>query len=181
MTLSALATWIACAGSIAGLAGCATNDQGLLVVDPNKVTAVVAAVLAPPPPVIVETAYQPVPTDVYVAGIADRDVVFIGGDTFIWVVGPNGQRHRQFYAHGDHRSDVFHRRDQLHSVMAEHGGHLPEHAIAAHDAGGHAGGAEHGGMNGDHHAMAGNAPGAHGAAPGKSAPPAKSDKKEKKT
>lgn len=112
------------------LAGCATNEQGQLVIDPNKVNGVIAIALAPsPPPVVVEEVYQPLPTDVYVANVVDRDVFISGGDTYIWVVGPNGARHRQFYAHGDHRADVFHRRDDLHRVMANHEGRLPDHAI----------------------------------------------------
>ncbi|HTI19133.1 MAG TPA: hypothetical protein VL598_15895 [Trinickia sp.] len=73
--------------------------------------------------------YQPMPYDAYVATVADRDVVFVGGDTYIWVVGPDGVRHRQLYAHGDHRADIFHRREQLRAVMAHHGGHLPDHAL----------------------------------------------------
>jgi hypothetical protein len=97
------------------LAGCVTGGQGQLVSAPNRPTEVTV------------TAYQPLPTDVYVANVVDRDVVFVGGDTYIWVVGRDGVRHRQFYAHGDRRAQVFHRREQLHRVMASHDGHLPEH------------------------------------------------------
>lgn len=137
-----------------------TNDQGQLVIDQNKVNAVVVALNPPPPPpppepVVVEEFYQPMPADVYVSTVVDRDVVFIGGDTYIWVVGPDGLRHRHFYAHGDHRQDVFHRRDELHRVMANHDGHLPDHAINAH-------GPDHPGMPGHPGVMAQNhaAPGA---------------------
>ena len=118
------------------LAGCATNEQGQLVVDPNKVNEVLTGALIPPPPppppVVVEEAYQPMPNDIYISTVVDSDVVIFGGDTYIWVIGPDGVRHRHFYAHGDHRQDVFHRRDDLHRVMVNHGGHLPDHPIAAH-------------------------------------------------
>ncbi|MGF6378286.1 hypothetical protein [Paraburkholderia atlantica] len=97
------------------LAGCVTSGQGQLVSAPNRPTEVTV------------TAYQPLPTDVYVANVVDRDVVFVGGDTYIWVVGRDGVRQRQFYAHGDRRAEVFHRREELHRVMASHDGHLPGH------------------------------------------------------
>jgi hypothetical protein len=126
------------------LAGCATNEQGQLVIDPNKVNSVIATALAPSPPVVVEEAYQPLPTDVYVANVVERDVFVSGGDTYIWVAGPNGVRHRQFYAHGDHRADIVHRRDELHRVMANHEGRLPDHPVGGdhrvggdHQFGGH--------------------------------------------
>jgi hypothetical protein len=136
---------LASAACAAVLAGCATNEQGQLVVDPNKVNEVIVSALTPPPPpppppVVVEEAYEPVPTDAYVAIVADRDVVIVGGDTYVWVVGPDGHRQRHFYAHGDHRADVFRRREELHRVMANHGGHLPDHVIAAHPQMGHPGG-----------------------------------------
>lgn len=101
------------------------------MIDPSKVNIVLAPAVAPPPPVVVEEAYQPMPTDIYVANVVDRDVFISGGNTYIWVVGPNGVRRRQFYAHGDHRADIFHRREELHRVMANHGGHLPDHPIGA--------------------------------------------------
>ncbi|WP_310634236.1 hypothetical protein [Paraburkholderia sp.] len=134
------------------LAGCVTNPQGQLVVDPN-VDAVIQSVLAPPPPpVVVEETYAPMPYDATIAVVSDSDVVFVGGSTYIWITGPDGRRHRQLYAHGDHRADVFHRRDELHTVMAHHEGHLPDHAtgnphIAAGPAhaGPQAGGQQHGG------------------------------------
>ncbi|WP_230412979.1 hypothetical protein [Paraburkholderia antibiotica] len=122
------------------LAGCATNEQGQLVIDPNRVNAVIVGALTPPPPaaVVVEPVYQPLPTDVYVANVVDRDVVIVGGDTYIWAVGPDGIRHRQFYAHGDRRADVLHRREELHHVMASHDGHLPMHPFGGeHSGGGH--------------------------------------------
>ncbi|MGF6921139.1 hypothetical protein [Paraburkholderia sp. 40] len=110
------------------LAGCVTSGQGRLVSAPNRVNEVTV------------TAYQPLPTDVYVANVVDRDVVIVGGDTYIWVVGRDGVRHRQFYSHGDHRAEVFHRREELHRVMASHDGHLPEHPGGAHPPLGHPGG-----------------------------------------
>jgi hypothetical protein len=178
-TLKASLTAIACATIFAG---CATNEQGQLVVDPNKVNEVIASVLTPPPPpppepVVVEEAYEPMPTDIYVSTAVDRDVVFMNGDTFIWVVGPDGVRHRHFYAHGDHRADVFHRRDELHRVMMNHGGHLPDHAIAGRGPMDHAGGPGHPG------AAAQNRPGAmpvaHAAVQAKPAPAAKPAEKKK--
>lgn len=157
---------IACAAVVAG---CATNEQGQLVVDPNRVNAVLASALAPPPPpVVVEEVYQPMPNDVYISGVVDHDVVFVGGETYIWVVGPDGVRHRRFYAHGDHRADVFHRRDELHRVMVNHGGHLPDHAIAAHAPMGHPG------------AQNAMMPVAHAAVPAKAAPAGKPAPKDPK-
>lgn len=188
-TLSkALFASLACASF---LAGCATNEQGQLVIDPNRVNAAIAGALAPPPPpVVVEEAYQPMPTDVYIANVAERDVFISGGDTYIWVVGPDGARHRHFYAHGDHRADVFHRREELHRVMANHDGHLPDHAIAGHPQMGGPG--LHGGPEGHRGpapAMAGHGeprpgamtPVAHNAAPSRTAPAAKPSKDPKKS
>jgi hypothetical protein len=162
------------------LAGCATNEQGQLVVDPNKVNEILAAAVAPPPPppppVVVEEAYQPTPDDIYVSTVVDGDVVFVGGNTYIWVVGPDGVRHRHFYAHGDHREDVFHRRDALHKVMMSHGGHLPDHAIAAHGPVDHSGGPGRPGAIAQNHPMRV----AHAAAQSKPAPAAKSVPKDVK-
>jgi hypothetical protein len=115
---------LASAACASFLAGCVTSGQGQLVSAPNRATQVTV------------TAYQPLPTDVYVANVVDRDVVFVGGDTYIWVVGRDGVRHRQFYAHGDHRTEVFHRREELHRVMASHGGHLPEYPVGGEHPGG---------------------------------------------
>ncbi|MGF6955613.1 hypothetical protein [Paraburkholderia youngii] len=104
---------LASAACASFLAGCATSGQGQLVSAPNRPTEATV------------TAYQPLPTDVYVANVVDRDVVFVGGVTYIWVVGRDGVRQRQFYAHGDRRAEVFHRREELRRVMASHDGHLP--------------------------------------------------------
>lgn len=158
-------TLTAIAGAIL-LAGCATNDQGQLVIDQDKVHAVIVALNPPPPPppppVVVEEVYQPMPSDVYISTVVDTDVVIVGGDTYIWVVGPDGARHRRFYAHGDHREDVFHRRDELHRVMVNHGGHLPDHAIVPH-------GPDHPGAVAQGHPQPG-APLAHAAVQGRPAP-----------
>jgi hypothetical protein len=158
-TLSkALFASVACAGF---LAGCATSGQGLLVVDPRVNAAPMAA-----PAVVVEEAYQPMPTDVYIANVAERDVFVSGGNTYFWVVGHDGVRHRHFYAHGDHRADVFHRREELHRVMANHAGHLPDHAIAAHPPmagfGAHGGPEMRGGIEAHGGAEMHGGPGAHG-------------------
>jgi hypothetical protein len=157
------------------LAGCATNEQGQLVVDPNKVNEILVGALSPPPPppVVVEEAYQPMPNDLYISTIVDRDVVFFGGDTYIWVVGPDGVRHRHFYAHGDHREDVFHRRNELHKVIVNHGGHLPDHAIAAHGPTEHPGAPGHPGTVAQNHPIPGAMPAAHAAAQSKPAPAAR--------
>jgi hypothetical protein len=170
-------TSIACATFFAG---CATNEQGQLVVDPNKVNAVLAGVLLPPPPppppVVVEEVYQPMPNDIYISNVVDGDIVFFGGSTYIWVVGPDGVRHRHFYAHGDHRQDIFRRRDELHKVMMNHGGHLPDHAIAAHGPAGRPGEPSHPGAVAQNRAM----PAAHAAIQGRSAPAAKPEAKNVK-
>ncbi|HEY1608368.1 MAG TPA: hypothetical protein VGG24_03815 [Paraburkholderia sp.] len=155
---------LATLASTAALAGCATDGQGQLVFDPTKVNAVITATLAPQP-VVVEEVYQPMPTDVYVSGVVDSDIVILHGDTYMWVRGADGVRRREFYAHGDHRADVMHRRDELHAVMARHGGRLPDHPI------GHPGVARPNRM----------APVAHAQAPSRAAPPAKSNSKEKKS
>ena len=154
----------------AALSGCATNDQGALVIDPNKVNEIISNALTPqqpqpvavvaPAPVVVEEEYAPVPTDAYVAMAADRDVVIVGGDTYVWVVGSNGRRERHFYAHGDRRDDVFRRREELHTVMAHHDGHLPDHAIG----GGHGPEMAHGGPLAHGAPPAPGQVGAHGAA-----------------
>ncbi len=115
--------------SIAGIAsalyltGCVTRGQGgdssQPVVQPTRVAAIVSA--PPPPhvvaqPVVVEEV-MPDPNDEYVTAASDNDVVFIGGSTYIWVTGPDGQRHRHFYGNGDRRREVLLRRDNLRSVV----------------------------------------------------------------
>ncbi|WP_246257613.1 hypothetical protein [Pararobbsia alpina] len=158
------------------LGGCATNEQGQLVVDPNKVNQVFSGAQSPPsppPPVVVEEAYQPTPNDIYISTVVDRDVVFVGGNTYIWVVGPDGARHRRLYAHGDHRNEVFHRRDELHKVMMNHGGHLPDHTIAAHGPMAHPGGPGHPGAVAQSHPMPGARPVPHAVLPSRPAPSAK--------
>ncbi|WP_239483111.1 hypothetical protein [Paraburkholderia sp. C35] len=152
---------------------------------PNKGHDVISGALTPPPPpppVVVEDAYQPLPTDNFVAVVAERDVTIVGGDTYIWVVGPDGQRHRHFYAHGDHRAEVFHRQEELHRVMANHGGHLPDHPVVAHPPLGHPGGpsptvaAAHGAPK----PGAGPTPIAHAVIPNKPGPAAKPAPKDPK-
>jgi hypothetical protein len=76
-------------------------------------------------PVVVESEYVAAPSDVYIGSAVDTDVVFIGGSTYVWYVGHDGMRHRYLYGHGDHRAEVFHRREELRVVMAHHEGHLP--------------------------------------------------------
>jgi hypothetical protein len=165
------------------LTGCATNEQGQLVVDPNKVNEVLAGVLSPPPPPppeVVEETYQPMPNDNYVSTAVDGDVVFFGGNTYIWVVGPDGVRRRNFYAHGDHRKDVFHRRDELHKVMVNHAGHLPDHATGGHGPVEHPGAPGHPGAVTQNHPTPAARPIAHAAVQNKPAPAAKSVPKDEK-
>jgi hypothetical protein len=171
-------TSIACAMF---LAGCATNEQGQLVIGPNRVNPVLAGAVSPPPPppVVVEEVYQPMPNDIYISTVVDRDVVFFGGNTYIWVVGPDGVRHRQFYTHGDHRQDVFRRRDELHKVMMGHAGHLPDHAMAPHGPMEHPGGPGYPGAVAQNHPMHGAVP-VHAALQSKPAPAAKPVAKDPK-
>ncbi|MGF6595741.1 hypothetical protein P3T23_000448 [Paraburkholderia sp. GAS448] len=110
---------IACALS---LGGCVTTGEGRVAAQPVRTTAVVAAPMRPGPPVappqpVVREELMPERNDVYVATATDRDVVYLGGDTYIWVTDAGGRRRRQFYAHGDRRREVFHRRDNLRSAM----------------------------------------------------------------
>ena len=122
--------------TVALLAGCAGGQTSVAVHAPG-VRAVVAApsppvVVAVPPPVYVQT-YVPGPYDPYIAVAVDTDVVLVGGDTYIWVVGPGGRRERHFFGHGDLRQEVFRRREALRVVMHQHGGHLPSRAEIARD------------------------------------------------
>jgi hypothetical protein len=137
-----LAAPIAVIAAIAGaldLTGCVTTTgQGHAaaqpVAQPARATVVVAA--PPPPPrapavvvarPVVREELMPEHDDVYISAALDRDVVFVGGSTYIWVTGPDGRRHRHFYGRGDRRQEVFRRRDNLHSVAAHHAGHPPPH------------------------------------------------------
>jgi hypothetical protein len=109
------------------LSGCVTHTQ--VVAAPARPVVVAAP---PPPAVVAAPAYIPEPHDAYVSVALDRDVVVIGGMTYIWFVGPDGQRHRHYYGRGDLRAEVFHRRAELRDVMAHHEGHLPmQHAYVA--------------------------------------------------
>jgi len=133
---------------------------------PEIVIGAPAVVIAPPQvvvepqPVVVEQApvveYVPAPTDAFIVGAAPADIVFIGGDTFIWSVDPYGHRVRHFYGHGDRREEIGRRGEHLRQVQARNGGHLPAHGethaqAVAHEqqhvasAGGHPGGAPAGG------------------------------------
>jgi hypothetical protein len=72
----------------------------------------------------------PEPNDAYISVAAKSDIVFVGGDTYIWVTGSDGRRHRHFYGHGDRRLEVVRRRENLRSVAAPHRGHPATHATA---------------------------------------------------
>lgn len=125
------------ATSIAGittafcLSGCVTTSPRPVAVQPAPQPARGSVVVSNPPasrppvavrPVVVEQVL-PEPNDVYISAAANSDVVFVGGDTYIWVTGPDGRRQRHFYAHGDRRLEVFHRRANLRSVAPPRPGH----------------------------------------------------------
>jgi hypothetical protein len=116
LALSALATMLL-------LSGC-VSDNHVAANPPVRAKVVVAA--PPPPPVVVaEPVYVPEPHDAYISVALDSDIVFAGGNTYIWYVGHDGRRYRHFYGHGDLRAEVLHRRMNLRAVMAHHDGHLP--------------------------------------------------------
>jgi len=120
----ALPTAFALTGTLLGtllVSGCVTDAR--VAAGPVHATAVVAA--PPPPAVIAQPVYVPQPYDAYVSVVLDRDVVYVGGSTYIWVVGPDGHRHRHYYGRGDLRGEVLHRRGELRAVMAHNDGHLP--------------------------------------------------------
>jgi hypothetical protein len=107
-----------------GMIAPAQAGVSVVVAPPAVVIGAPAVVVAPPPPAV---AYAPAPFDVYITTAAPADIVFFHGDTFVWAVDANGHRYRRFYAHGDHRQELFHRRDELHRIAARNGGHLPDH------------------------------------------------------
>lgn len=126
-----LAVTIAAATAALFLSGCVTTVPRQVTSSPVTPSAPATAVATAPPAPRRPLAVRPVVTeevlpeanDVYVSGAANSDVVFIGGSTYIWVTGPDGQRHRHFYGHGDRRREVFRRRDNLRSVTAHHSAH----------------------------------------------------------
>lgn len=115
LALSALATTLL-------LSGCISDTR--VAAGPVRANAVVAA--PPPRPVVIaEPVYVPEPHDAYISVALDNDIVFVGGNTYIWYVGHDGRRYRHFYGRGDLRGEVLHRRSNLRLVMAHHEGHLP--------------------------------------------------------
>jgi hypothetical protein len=138
LKLMGWAPFVASAACALGLAGCVTTPprattQPAPVAAPAPRAVVVAA--SPAPVAVVRPAVQEQivagPNDVYISAALDTDIVFEGGSTFIWFVGPDGHRHRHFYGHGDHRQEIFRRRDNLRSV-AHRAGPPPMH-VMAHD------------------------------------------------
>ncbi|WP_322044637.1 hypothetical protein [Paraburkholderia sp. J67] len=110
------------------LGGCVSQTR----VAATPARPVVVAAPPPAPVVLAAPVYVPEPHDAYVSVALDRDVVVVGGMTYIWFVGPDGQRHRHYYGRGDLRGEVFHRRAELRNVMAHNDGHLPmQHAYVA--------------------------------------------------
>jgi hypothetical protein len=116
LALSALATTLL-------LSGCISDRH--VASGPVRANAVVAAPPPPPPVVVAEPVYVPEPHDAYISVALDSDIVFVGGNTYIWYVGHDGRRYRHFYGHGDMRAEVMRRRANLRLVMAHHDGHLP--------------------------------------------------------
>jgi hypothetical protein len=120
-------------GGAITVAGCANNAHVVATAPSAPATATVA-VAGPSPavaPPMVVPAYSPAPYDAYISVAVDADVVFVGGSTYVWYVGPDGRRHRQFYGHGDRRAEVFRRREALRAVMAHNHGLLPRGPVAA--------------------------------------------------
>jgi hypothetical protein len=115
----------ALSGALAGalvLAGCVA-PVGVVEMYPSR-----PAMVVPPPPLVVAPApapyvpvYSPEAYDRYLAVAIDSDIEFIAGDTFIWFVGSDGLRQRHFYAHGDHRHELFGRRETLRADAHRHG------------------------------------------------------------
>jgi hypothetical protein len=133
MKISILTLRLSSSIAVAALFGAVASAQAGIVVQiapPAIVVGQPAVVVAPAP--VVE--YAPNPFDVYITNVAPADVVYLHGDTFIWAIDASGHRYQRFYAHGDHRQEIFHRRDELHRVMARNGGRLPDHG-ADHRAG----------------------------------------------
>jgi hypothetical protein len=121
-------------GGVIAITGCADNAH-VVVAQPRPVATV--AVAAPPVAVAPPMApvYEPAPYDAYISVATNGDIVFFGGNTYIWYVGHDRLRHRQFYGHGDLRAEIFHRREALKVVMAQNHGQLPHGPVAASHAG----------------------------------------------
>jgi hypothetical protein len=143
--------------SIAGIttafcfSGCVTSGPRQVAVQPSPHTAQCNAVVSNPPasrppivarPALVEQVV-PEPNDIYISAAANSDVVFVGGSTYIWVTGPDGQRHRHFYGHGDRRVEIFRRRENLRSVAAPRPRHPATTHFAAREHGREANDAHH--------------------------------------
>jgi len=77
------------------------------------------------PGVVVEYAPRPYDGDIVLVANPEQDIVFIAGDTFLWLLDANGHRYRKFYSHGDHRDELRARHQELHGMMNRNGGHLP--------------------------------------------------------
>ena len=110
------------------LSGCVTSGQVAIQPAARPVRPGVVVASAPPPrPVVAAPGSAemilPEPNDVYVSAALNRDVVFVNGNTYIWVTGSDGRRHRHFYEHGDRRQEVFLRRENLRSVAARRTDH----------------------------------------------------------
>lgn len=126
------------------LFGCVTTGQTHVNVrsttPPQRAAAVVTVPSAPHTVVAVRPVFVeevvPETNDMYISAAANADVVFVDGSTYIWAKGPDGQRHRHFYGHGDRRHEVFARRENLRSVIVHRPGRPPAN-YASHDSGRH--------------------------------------------
>lgn len=109
------------------LSGCAANAR--VAAAPARPATVVVAPPPAPPAIVEQPAYVPQQNDAYVSVVLDRDVVYVGGYTYLWIADADGHRHRHLYGRGDLRGEVLHRRAELRTVMARNDGHLPmQHA-----------------------------------------------------
>ncbi|WP_051390855.1 hypothetical protein [Paraburkholderia mimosarum] len=128
----ALPSALALTGTLAAtllISGCLSSPR--VATAPARPTTVAAAPPPPQPVVVAQPVYVPQPYDAYVAVVLDRDVVYAGGSTYIWITDPEGRRQRRYYGRGDLRGEVLHRRAELRVVMAHNQGHLPmQHARA---------------------------------------------------
>jgi hypothetical protein len=126
------------AGAI-GVSSClgfAASVQAQIIFRPPVIVVPQPVIVAPQPVYLAPgptVAYVASPFDPFIVNVAPADVIFFNGDTYIWAVDEHGHRYRRFYAHGDHRAEVFHRRDELHHVMERNGGHLPARGEARQD------------------------------------------------
>jgi len=98
--------------SLPGWYGCGMNGGG-------------AATHYPVTRALPVVGYVPNPYDAYLVNISPTDLMFMGGNTYIWVTDASGNRTQQFYGAGDHRQELMNRSGELQRAAAQNGGHLP--------------------------------------------------------